>query len=84
MLLILLDNKVAVMNNIRFNYRTIQANPVTMKISADELRKGEIEYAAKLTRKYQDRLICPSVEVIVSNDGTKILRYVALADRILN
>ena len=72
------------MENIKFNYRSRQSYPIVLNISSDEIQKFEENYKEKLFKKYQDRLISPRVEVVVSNDGMRITDVHSFADGILN
>ncbi|MDB5088546.1 MAG: hypothetical protein JWR09_2540 [Mucilaginibacter sp.] len=71
------------MDKIKFNYRTHELYPVQLNISQEEIAKFEADCKDKLQRKYSKSLISPSVEVIISKDGTKILNIHAFAEGIL-
>jgi hypothetical protein len=68
------------MDKIKFNYRNRQSQAIKVNISSDEIKKFEEDYKTKIKAKYQDRLVLPAVEVIISDDGLKILDTHITAD----
>lgn len=72
------------MENLRFNYRTIQGQPVSLKVASGKIQEFEALYKLKVARKYQERLISPQVEVVVSGDCTKIINVHLLAEAVSN
>jgi hypothetical protein len=69
---------------IAFNYRIFQGQPVVLKQPKDEIDKLERDLTNSIIANYNESLVNPIVEVIVSNDGTKIIRFVLTADGRLN
>lgn len=72
------------MNEVVFNYRNRQGLGVKLDIPTVEVQKFQETYKAKVILKFSGNLVNPKVEVVVSNDGTKILDCHILADYILN
>jgi len=72
------------MANIRFNYRDIKGYSVNMELTSEELENFEIACKIKIAEKYQDRLVSPCMEVIVSENCRNIMRAHLFADAILN
>lgn len=54
-----------------------------MQITSEELQIFQADYKRKLEEKYGDTLISPVVEVVISDDGTKILDVHPFAGDIL-
>lgn len=71
------------MTTIKFNYRTRQGRPIELKMTSEELQIFETDYKHKLKKKYGDTLMLPTVEMVISEDGTKILDVHPFAGGIL-
>ena len=70
------------MDNIKFNYRNRQGIEIKLNKSLEEINKFEENYKGKIKAKYQDRLVLPVVEIVISEDGNNILDVHIIADKV--
>ncbi|HVS94217.1 MAG TPA: hypothetical protein VHE59_19405 [Mucilaginibacter sp.] len=61
------------MEQLIFNYRNRQSYSIKINLPSNELEKFENEYRKTVIALYKESLISPTVEVVVSNDGSTIL-----------
>jgi hypothetical protein len=68
------------MPEIKFKYRNRQSKAINLKLPLEEIEKFETDYKNKIVEKYQDTLVSPTVEIVVSDNGAKILDVHLLVD----
>jgi len=66
---------------LKFNYRTIPGKKVKPLISEEQMADIENRYTNYLLKN--NNIISPRVEVLMSNDGTRVIRCWIIADGVL-